>query len=511
MGKKAPIPLDELENALEHYYARPEPDPKFVARLEHRLRSRLIEKETQKMLGKTKTPRLSRRAVWGLGLALTAMAIGLLAASPSLAAAMMRLLGYVPGVGMVEQSAPLRVLARPVSQTRGEITITVTEAVLSVDKTVIVYNVENIPPENLTQSGDTPGCLNSPEVHLLDGSQLEIMGVSGHGWESGYENRLTFAPIPADVDEAVLFILCIQDTQPGTLPENWELSLSFVPAPPDMTVMPVVEVSPESTAAGSESMGQNPITISNVVDTGDSFILIGEFNPPAPDTGGEWWTSPVIPKLMDASGQEIFYSYPDDIDLPLPEDMRAEVWAVKVEKGFASPLTVLFQTTYIIANPQEFYTFEFDAGADPQPGQTWELNREIQMGGHTFTLDSISAQQGHQGGLEYSFLFSSTGDNVTGVHVSIEGYQPQGGSGGSGGDERSQAKGGGGGGGGGGSAPQQNSGGGGGGGGSHTSNFGVGLSFAELPKGKLNITLSDLQVYGETQEWSLDWVAHQDK
>ena len=38
-----------------------------------------------------------------------------------------RVFGYIPGIGLVDQSAPIRVLAEPVSQTRDGITITISD------------------------------------------------------------------------------------------------------------------------------------------------------------------------------------------------------------------------------------------------------------------------------------------------------------------------------------------------------------------------------------------------
>ncbi len=49
-----------------------------------------------------------------------------------------RSLGYIPGIGIVDQSTPIRVLAEPVSQTRDGITITVSDVVLTSSKTVMV-------------------------------------------------------------------------------------------------------------------------------------------------------------------------------------------------------------------------------------------------------------------------------------------------------------------------------------------------------------------------------------
>ena len=58
-------------------------------------------------------------------------------------------LGYIPGVGIIDLSAPLRVLAEPVTVTREGITLTVTQAVLSADKTVVFVKVEGVPRDRL--------------------------------------------------------------------------------------------------------------------------------------------------------------------------------------------------------------------------------------------------------------------------------------------------------------------------------------------------------------------------
>ena len=157
----------------------------------------------------------------------------------------------------------------------------------------------------------------------------------------------------------------------------------------------------------------------------------------------------------------------------LPFEPNPGVWAVKVSKGFAAPLTIHYAMSYILGDPQTTYTFEFDAGPNPQPGKTWELNKEIHMAGYTFTLNTISVHQGHQEeeSSGYNFEFSSEDGRVSGARVNIEGYPPEVGFGGG-----------------------------------QPASFGTDLKYAELPKGKLNIILFNLQVNGETKEWSMDWM-----
>ncbi len=56
-----------------------------------------------------------------------------------------RSLGYIPGVGIVEQDMPIRVLAQPIEAERDGITLTVTDAVLTSEKTIVLYTLEDVP------------------------------------------------------------------------------------------------------------------------------------------------------------------------------------------------------------------------------------------------------------------------------------------------------------------------------------------------------------------------------
>ncbi len=470
--KPTPRLPDDLEKELQDFYASPEPRPEFVSRLERGLHSKLKEQEQQQMFARSK-----RKWVWAFGLAIAAVLIGLLATSPTVVAAMKRLFGYIPGVGLVESQSPLRVLAEPVSQTRDGITITVKEAVLSSDKTTILFTIENVPFDKLAHTEDVPACGMSAELKLPDGSIRELTGGHGNGWGSGYEDSFSYGPIPADVNDATLLVPCIQDVLPGVLPENWELPLHFVPAPPGFTVLPVIEYTPSPAPdAGNGQAETNPLSITKVIATSDSYLLIGQFRLPAISQGGNW--SPQGLRLTDGNHQEVFWDFPQDIDLPIPTSPDTQEWAVKVAKGFIPPLRITYPVQYISNDTTgSKVEFEFDAGPNPQAGQTWELNKEIQLAGYTFTLVSISVTPPMHGANAdgYYFSFVSPDGKLSGLSVDIEGYTALGSGGGGGGDA------------------------------DVSKTWGIGLAYAELPKGKLKIVLSNPSLYGQTKEWTLDW------
>jgi len=97
----------------------PDADAAFVGSL----RSKIIERIEVKTFR-----RFSPRWVWGIAIVLVLLIIGLLVFSPQVVEAMRRLLGYIPGVGYVEQGPALRVLSAPVTVQKEGLTVTIERA-----------------------------------------------------------------------------------------------------------------------------------------------------------------------------------------------------------------------------------------------------------------------------------------------------------------------------------------------------------------------------------------------
>src|SRR5450759_68817 len=134
-------------------------------------------------------PFFGLRPAWTVALAiLSLMIIGTLAIGPQrVYAAVAQLLGYIPGVGIVDQSSPIRVLAEPVSVTRDGITITVTSATLAGDRTHIDYRIFGVPGSAYPEREDVMGCIQPEYLRLPDGTRL---------------NRIDndFGPVPAGIN-----------------------------------------------------------------------------------------------------------------------------------------------------------------------------------------------------------------------------------------------------------------------------------------------------------------------
>jgi hypothetical protein len=402
-------------------------------------------------------------------------------------------LGYFPGLGVVKQDAPFYVMTAPVSQTRDGITVTVQQAIMNTDQMSVAFTVENIPADK--QSGlilpDSRICMSHPELQFSNGEIVKIYGGATNPLKNGYESQYKFTSIPLNILDATLYIPCIQGAlEPGLLPENWEIPMHFIPAPPQvaMTTIPMMmdipvsqatiepastaEIIPTSVPATSLT---NSLSILQVIDTGDRYILVGAFAPPASPANEQriYTISDII--LSDGNGQVVAdEEFPFDLDLTpyILAYPGKDVWAVRFTENFVPPLRISYQTRYIYSPmPQQAYTFEFNAGTSPQAGQEWNLNRKFQLAGHNITLSKITA-----GVNSLTFFFHTDDESIESLGmysvdaIQIEGYTPI--------DF---------------------------GGWFGIGNWSLTKTYSELPKGKLNITISGLYLYGEFQDWTLEW------
>ncbi len=380
-----PTPTPQFEDEIRTAVAIPPAREEFVQNLQERIRSQA-----------TAAPRRYHpgywRPAWAAVFVIALLEIAILAVGPQrVAAGVRRMLGYLPGVGIVDQSVSIRVLAEPVTVARDGMSITVTSATLTGDRTHIEYRIFGVPGSAYPDREDVVGCMTAPYLRLADGSQLSQINND-------------FQPVPANINEATLVIPCIFGTLPGKAPENWELSLRFVPAPPDMTVMPVIELSPspsltQPAAAIPGSTGGTPplqavetptalltstLTVLKEIETTDGYILVGELPAQIQPGGGVQLNGNA--EIVDAAGKKVNYSVPLDVGPDaLGLDPAGSYWYAQFKAaGLDYPLTITFSGAVIQQKgPGASAEFTFDAGPNPQMGQEWTPNLEIPLAGHS--------------------------------------------------------------------------------------------------------------------------------
>jgi hypothetical protein len=337
-------------------------------------------------------------------------------------AALRTLVGYIPGIGFVDDSTGLRTLASPVTVEREGITLTVQQVVIDAEQTILIYRADGIPHSAYPLREDAPFCHQSPQLHLPDGTSLNFIEGSGRGWASGYESRLVFPAVPAGVDEALLFVPCLNDAAPGAAPEDWEIALRFIAAPPEMTVVPVQQIEPtlQATPLPEEAQATG-LVLENVIELEESYILIGTFRQGESLPGAMVMGLTLWPEITDADGQSLPFQIPSDLDLS-SQELGVFPWAYQIPRGFSPPLTITFQAVEVQLPAQA--SLSFDVGSQPQVGQEWTLNQDFQLAGHLVqVLSAVRLENGYE-------LHFKSDDAVSSIAIEDTQHIPIGGSGG---------------------------------------------------------------------------------
>ena len=338
------------------------------------------------------------------------IALFVLLALSGVAYAVGTMLGYVPGFGVVDENASLRVLSRPVSQTRDGITWTVKEAILGPNKTVVVYSLEGIQQDMLPHDEEISGCMDMPEIYLPNGDILRVTGGEG-----GYrETRWEYGPIPAGVNDVVFSMLCVADTLPGKAPTNWELPLHFIPTSEEKNIMPILEVSPFPTTIETETISAVSLygismKLDKFIPLPDGYYLIGHT---------EWTDDRILDVFPSGWGMKAF----DDSGRELPlepalsgedrvvyEALERNQWVYRLYgRNFNGKVTLRIESMsvvfrdpirLILNSPSNEFNF-----SDTQLGQSWDMNAM------PFDIPGISANIVH---MEYTQIGEGRGFDLT--------------------------------------------------------------------------------------------------
>ena len=429
-----PIHPSELEKVMKDVTNVPEPDAEFM----NSLRARFIAEghasanKNQEIKMRRKT--FSQRLMWTLAV-LALVTLVVLATQPTVVNALKRLFGYVPNVGIIDQSSQVRVLTEPVTVTRDGFTVTVEQAVLNGEKTAVVYTY-SLPPDYVFPN-DSVSTTGVPFLTLPDGTHLDILQavhVASSDCPQCYLRYLMeFAPIPASISEATLEIPDLVAIPDNTAPKDWKIQLKFKPADPS-DIAPVIEqvVTPASTTVSTNAPTQS-INTYGITNTLDKFVAL-------PDGyilyGNTSWTEPAIPPygvssqlavIKDADGMDVPFDYADAGMNSEPGELRIH-WAYKIGTNFTAPLNLSF--AMLASLPADGGSFTFDPGPNPQLGQKWEINQDVLVNNqivHVLTAEQAGIEAGF-------FLFAmQSNSNIVGASVIDLDHPPLGGGGGGGG------------------------------------------------------------------------------
>ena len=328
--------------------------------------------------------------------------------------------GYIPGVGLVDQSVPLRVLKAPIKVKQEELTITVLKVVTDATQTLVVYRVNGIPP----RMESFPTCGLSPIIRLPNGTELKVLsdGNSGgmgseNGFPMSYQAQMSYAPVPANIEDIVFVFPCILPIGKG--PENWQIQIHLSPVPegyvlsaveigatfvastPELVTTPTPTIVSIFTPTSDDSSLPATLTpvpngsglyLDKVIKLDTSYLLIGNFTdvgdlPGSLLSGSAQQSVPYEFHVTDRNGKPISFSFRPDL-MPASDWPTVTYWALEVRKPLDAPITITLPEVSTIRD--DSFQFQIDVGTNPVIGQTWALDQTVKVGDYSFMVENFT-------------------------------------------------------------------------------------------------------------------------
>ena len=368
-------------------------------------------------------PKAQRTPRWRwIPVTITAMlVITLMVISPQKVwASLIGLFDFLPGIGLVQDDETTLYLQEPVSLEQDGVVLTIDQIVSDANQTVVSYQIDNLPAEYRYCSYSINRLL------LPDGKNLLPTG-GGTSNEGGIvKAHIQFFALPEGVTQATLFSSIDPDNPDASrcsAPHEWKVDFNLSTTKPDnVELLPVVESTAENT--GESIDADVKISIDKSVTLDDGYILYGNS-----ELSNPYWTDAFLDfqtmTAQDANGKEIPIE-PEDILKPDPDgDNSQNAFAIKVStKDFTAPLTLHIKKLEIITlYAVKFPVFTFDAGSDPQVGQSWEINQEVDVDGIKINFEKVeviqeSSDQGRDEDLEKGYAITVKESSALDFHGS---------------------------------------------------------------------------------------------
>ncbi len=436
-------PSPEFEEKVRKAVDVPDAKPEFVNKLRNELARRPAKMKSRFML----------KPAWAF--AFVIVALTLIASAPAAVNALKKIFGYVSGVGLVESTNGLRILAEPVSVTRDGVTLTITNVFVYQDRVELMYEMDGIkesynvapnmcgsyhPDNGFWSDGDA-------DLRLPDGTIVR----RDYAGEYQFENRYAMKPVyavqvPADVTDLTMVLKCIPFTRLGDVPEDWEVPFKLIAVPAGTVVgEPVIEVTqpvvteevPASPSTETVTAPKVTMTLERIVPTDANTVLFMHFNVENLDPS----LISIMPRtayVIDSLGQKIPLRG-GFVWQPFEHPVGSAFEFVTESKPADGPLTIVVEQTIAYYMPlytdppqatSEELSFTFDAGENPQRGQIWDLNKTFTIAGYDFEIASAQAVtfsdietpsyiDGSQG-YDYGYQFVVESDPSLGLSVEMD-------------------------------------------------------------------------------------------
>lgn len=384
MDELSPPLQSELIDALDRYYASHQPEADFSRRLDAQLRQHqayLISDNRKRMFFQSSRSIRNSQTRGLRPMMILALLFLALLTITGVVYAVGRLTGFISGFGFTAGDHPVFVLAEPVEVTSGDVTLRAIQAVDDGERFWVGVTIEGFKRTDPFGHYDFPVAV----ILLPDGTRIKLeSGTSSTTDGTLITINYQFPPLAEGTSEVSLYF-------EGAILDDLNLKFKLrLVEPGEIVPLPKLGSAP----ARSETHGGMQLVLDNVaVDHEKTVFQVSlRFDQPDIWIGGSWTV-----KLTDESGNE----YPlMDITPHGVTDGKTQVYQTVPFTGSEQLLLTLAAVPQsdsfplIRDCPNECPSFSLDLGANPQTGQTWELNRNVVYGEHEMSIINVVLEEG---------------------------------------------------------------------------------------------------------------------
>jgi hypothetical protein len=378
---------EDFTRSLLDFCDAPAPEPTFLASLEQSLTARQASiLRTIPAKGKPFQNEWGHVAGWlarakwqtaVLFLAVVLLAFLIAVGPQRVWAAVLGLFGYIPGIGFVQSTDTVLVLAEPVVIEREGVKVTVENAASDASSTRINLTVQGLAGIRKWVNENEDNQPHPPKTFVLpDGTALKL-----HGWSVQYDSsavtiQLAFDPLPTNIHTVTLSFIEIPGVPSGFAPEGWTIPIQFKRGAGDDRIKPGIP-------AALSSLTDQDITLSltGMSQSPTQTLLqvqLKSNDPRKRVSGIDWWSSLA---LFDQNGQKIPLT--EALEMAVRESGQIALKTPPLIPGnrytlrLIKPIIVIEQKY----SQEQAAGFEMDLGPAPEVGQFWPLDETLTVAG----------------------------------------------------------------------------------------------------------------------------------
>lgn len=390
------LPNPDFQKKIETLCAFPEAQPQFKKELNLRLQT-----NANLNLQKRKSLSLPRLA-WLIPaiVIFIATATTFLLGPQKVWAAVHSLVGFIPGIGFVQENNPIRSLLQPVQQTQEGVTVTIQDTIVTESSTFINISVNGILSDKVIEAG-TPQQSSQLQLYLPNGTTIALKGYNISFMEKEPSIQLVFETLPPEITRINLSFESIPGIPISLSPIGWSFPIDLSANPPPDRSIPARSLNLHS----APEMGLI-FKVNSIAYLHDHTAIEIEMvsNDPNVNVSRNWWNAVAVYDENDRyypfSGIPI-YNLDDQDNLTVFTEKLdpTQVYSISVTNGF--------QLIHQMPQDDE-YIFELDPNA--APGQSWEVNRQFNVENHSITLTKARLVRGDHDLVLLKFQFDSESD-----------------------------------------------------------------------------------------------------